>query len=153
MAIKSLNGLEQLRSALSTAPAGIRSNMQDLSSWLASVVDVDSDAAVLLQTLEREVRCYLPTGHHLDHFCTIWPSNHNEMLPPCMCLHFVACTWYSRLPSYIHKVLSACRCCQEQHDRCARLGPKVCHAGKRTRVYAACICAMRTNEWSMTTFW
>ena len=56
VAIKALSGLDQLRTALSVAPAAIRSNINALGSWLASVVQADDDAAAILRTLEREVR-------------------------------------------------------------------------------------------------
>lgn len=58
MAVKALSGLDQLRSALSAAPAATRSNMGALNSYLASVAASNIEAASILQSLEREV-CHL----------------------------------------------------------------------------------------------
>ena len=58
VAIKSLSGLDELRSALSRAPKEAKSNLTALGSWLASVADADRNAAAILSTLEREVRAW-----------------------------------------------------------------------------------------------
>ncbi|KAK9798543.1 hypothetical protein WJX73_001372 [Symbiochloris irregularis] len=56
VAIKALSGFEQLRMAMSTAPAGLNADSRTLQSWLGSTNDPQAhQAASLMQTLEREV--------------------------------------------------------------------------------------------------